>query len=63
MPETKNKVEGAVKKAVGKATGNKKLEAKGKAQETRGKANEVQRKGKEKASVLRGKAKRQASKG
>ena len=63
MPETKNKVEGAVKKAVGKATGNRKLEAKGKAQETRGKANEVVRKGKEKASVLRSKAKRQASKG
>ncbi len=63
MPETKNKVEGAVKKAVGRATGNRKLEAKGKAQETRGKANEAVRKGREKASVLRNKAKRQASKG
>jgi len=63
MAEIKNKVEGAVKKTVGKASGNKKLEAKGKAQETRGKANEVVRKGKEKASVLRSKAKRQASKG
>ena len=63
MPEAKNKVEGAVKKAVGKATGNRKLEAKGKAQETRGKANEAVRKGKEKATALRSKAKRQASKG
>lgn len=63
MPEIKNKVEGAVKKTIGKASGNKKLEAKGKAQETRGKANEVVRKGKEKASVLRSKAKGHTSKG
>ncbi len=61
MPEIKNKVEGGLKKTVGKATGDKKLEKKGRAQETRGKANEVERKGKEKASALRGKAKKQAS--
>jgi uncharacterized protein YjbJ (UPF0337 family) len=60
MPEIKNKVEGGLKKTVGKASGNNKLEAKGKAQETRGKANEVGRKGKEKASALRSKAKRLA---
>jgi len=63
MAEIKNKVEGAVKKTVGKASGNKKYEAEGKAQETWGKAHEVVRKGQEKASVLRSKAKRQASKG
>lgn len=61
MPELKNKVEGGVKKAVGGAIGDKKLEKKGRAQETRGKANEVERKGKEKASALRTRARKQAS--
>ncbi|HEY8740598.1 MAG TPA: CsbD family protein [Candidatus Dormibacteraeota bacterium] len=62
MPELKNKLEGHFKKTVGKATGDKKLEKQGRAQETRGKAEEVERKGKERASALRVKARQQASK-
>ena len=46
MGEIKNKVAGNVKKAAGRATGNRDLEARGEGQKTVGKVQEVGRKAK-----------------
>ncbi len=46
MGETKNKIAGNVKKAAGRATGNRDLEARGEGQKTVGKVQEIGRKAK-----------------